>query len=176
MDSRSVRIFQRYLIPGLFVSLVYFLKHRCLISSKAIVQFSSRISIGKGTVVKPYSVIQTSGGRITIGSHCAINNFVQIGTAAGDVVMGDYVRIGPNVTIMGGRRKFKRKDELIMNQGYTSSGILIGNDVLIGAGAVIFECNIGDGAVIGAGSVVTKDVPPYKVVLGAPAKIVAERE
>ena len=176
MDSRLVRIVQRYLIPGFLVSLVYYFKHRCLISSKAIVQFTGRIRIGKGTVVKPYAVIQTSGGRITIGNHGSINNFVQIGTAAGDVVMGDYVRIGPRVTIMGGRRKFKRKDELIFNQGYTSSGIVIGNDVMIGAGAIIIECAIGDGAVIGAGSVVTKDVPPYSVVLGTPAKIVAERE
>lgn len=176
MDSRLVRIIQRYLIPGLLVSLAYFLKYRCVISSKAIVQFSGKIRIGKGTLVKPYAVIQTSGGRITIGNHCAINNFVQIGTVAGDVTMGDYVRIGPSVTIIGGRRKFKRKDELIVNQGYTSSGIVIGNDVLIGAGAVIMECTIGEGAVIGAGSVVTRDVPPYSVVLGAPAKIVAERE
>jgi acetyltransferase-like isoleucine patch superfamily enzyme len=51
----------------------------------------------------------------------------------------------------------------------------IGRDVLIGAGAVIFECTIGDGAVIGAGAVVSKDVAPYQIVAGVPARVIGER-
>jgi acetyltransferase-like isoleucine patch superfamily enzyme len=47
--------------------------------------------------------------------------------------------------------------------------------VLIGAGAVIFDCTTGDGAVIGAGAVLTKDVGPYQVVAGVPAQVVGER-
>ena len=171
-----MRITQRYLIPGFVTSLVYFLKYRCLISSKAVVQLSGRIRIGKGTVVKPFAVIQTGGGRIEIGTNCSINNFDQIATNAGDVILGDYVRIGPGASILGGRRQFKRKDELIVKQGYTNDGVTIGNDVLIGANAIIMECNIGDGAVIGAASVVTHDVPPYSVVVGAPATVIAQRE
>lgn len=54
--------------------------------------------------------------------------------------------------------------------------VLIGNDVWIAAGAVVLRgIQIGDGAVVGANAVVTKDVPPYAVVVGNPAKIVKYR-
>jgi galactoside O-acetyltransferase len=144
-------------------------------SPKAIVQLTSRIRIGKGTLIKPFAVIQTSAGRITIGEHCAINNFVSISTVEADVTLSNYVRIGPHVTIMGATRNFAQKDRLIVEQGYRKRGTRIGRDVLIGAGAVIFDCTIGDGAVIGAGAVVTKDVAPYHIVAGVPARVVGER-
>ena len=58
------------------------------------------------------------------------------------------------------------------NKGYTE----IGNDVLIGANAIILAgVKVGNGAVIGAGSVVTKDVPPYAIVVGNPAKVIKFR-
>ena len=121
-------------------------------------------------------MIQTNGGRITIGEHCAINNFGSISTYELDVALGDYVRIGPHVVIFWARsRNFQRKDELVVNQGYRDRGTRIGNDVLIGAGAKIFDCTIGDGAIIGAGAVVTKDVAPYQIVVGVPAKVIGER-
>ena len=114
-------------------------------------------------------------GRITIGAHCAINSFVFISTVEADVTLDDHVRIGPHVTILGAIRNFARKDQLIVDQGYRQGGTHIGRDVLIGAGAVIFDCTIGEGAVIGAGAVVTKDVAPYQVVAGVPAQVVGER-
>lgn len=58
----------------------------------------------------------------------------------------------------------------------TKGRIVIGNDVWIGSSAIILSgVNIGQGAVIGAGSVVTKDVPPYAIVGGNPAKIIRYR-
>ena len=53
---------------------------------------------------------------------------------------------------------------------------IIGNDVWIATGAIgLRKCNIGDGAIVGAGAVVTKDVPPYAIVAGVPAKIIGYR-
>ena len=170
-----LRSAQRYLVPGVIVALYYSLRFGCGVSPKALVQLSSKIRIGKGTLIKPFAVIQTNAGRITIGAHCAINNFVLISTFEADVTLGDYVRIGPHVTILGAVRNYARKDQLVVDQGYRQRGTRIGRDVLIGAGAVIFDCTIGDGAVIGAGAVVTKDVGPYQVVTGVPAQVVDER-
>ena len=56
------------------------------------------------------------------------------------------------------------------------SGVKINNDVYIGLNAIIMPgVTIGDGAVVGAGAVVTKDVPPYAIVAGVPAKVVKYR-
>jgi galactoside O-acetyltransferase len=172
---RILRSAQRYLVPGVVVALYYSLKFGCGVSPKAIVQLSGRIRIGKGTLIKPFAIIQTTSGRITIGENCAINNFASISTVEADVTLSNYVRIGPHVTILGATRNFARKDQLIVDQGYRQRGTRIGRDVLIGAGAVIFDCTIGEGAVIGAGAVVTRDVAPYQVVAGVPARVVGER-
>lgn len=172
-----LRTIQRYLVPGFVVSAYMYLRYRCLVSSKAIVQMSDKIRIGKGTVVKPFAIIKTTNGRITIGRNCAISSFNQISTADGDVTLGDYVRLGPHVTILGSGRIVNDRNKLIVDQGYWHGGVTIGNDVLVGAGAVIMTgVHIGDGAVIGAGSVVTKDVAPYTIVAGVPATVIGERQ
>ena len=54
--------------------------------------------------------------------------------------------------------------------------IVIGEDCWIGAGCILFpKCRIGRGSVVGAGSIVKKDVPPYAVVAGVPAKVIATK-
>jgi acetyltransferase-like isoleucine patch superfamily enzyme len=148
-----------------------------LISPQARVQFSRQISFGKGTVVKPLAVIQTQGGRISIGDNCAISSFNHISTGSRSVKIGNYVRIGPSVTILGGSRNFEQRSVRIMDQGSFHEEVTIGNDVFIGAGAVILPgCRIGEGVVIGANSVVNKDFPSYVIVAGIPAKIIGERK
>ena len=175
--SPIVRIAQRYLVPRVVKSVYFYLRYRCLVSPQASVQLSNRISFGPGTVVKPYSIITNHTGRIAIGAHCAISSFNHISTGDADLTLGDYVRLGPNVTIMGARRNVKQRDTLIVDQGHSHKSTVIGRDVLIGAGTVILAgCSVGAGAVIGAGSVVTRDVPPYAVVAGSPARIIGHRE
>jgi acetyltransferase-like isoleucine patch superfamily enzyme len=77
------------------------------------------------------------------------------------------------VSIIGSTRRYGRKDQLIVDQGFQRRGVRIGNDVLIGSHAVLLDgCEIGEGAVIGVSSVVTGKVPPYSVVFGSPAKVI----
>ena len=70
-----------------------------------------------------------------------------------------------------------KKNKLINQQENISKKIIIGNDVWIGAGAkILMGTTIGDGAVISSGSVVNKDVDPYSIVGGVPAKIISIRK
>lgn len=172
---RMITIAQRYLVPRLVISLYYSIRFGCMVSTLAKVQLTSRIRLGRGCVVKPFAVIQTSGGRITFGRNCIVNNFAQIGTGTADVTFGNDVRMGPHVAVNGARRNYQRRDVRICDQGYSDPGVTIGDDVHLGTGTVIFGVNIGTGAVVGSGAVVTKDVEPYAVVAGVPAKVIGER-
>lgn len=172
-QSRTVRIAQRYLIPAFVVTLVIFLRDRAFASVAARIQMSPLIRFGKGSVIKPYAIIQTAGGRVVFGANCAISSFCCVGSSYADIIAGDNVRIGPHVYISGTTRNYRRKDRLIVEQGFADKGIRIGSDVLIGAHSVLVDgCEIGDGAVIGVGSVVTGKIPPYAVVFGVPAKVI----
>lgn len=172
-----VRVLQRYALPRFVVSLIYYLRDGVKISASSRVQLSGKIHFGRHCVVKPNSIIQTSGGSITFGRQCAISSFNHISAGQASIVAGDYVRIGPNVTIVASTRNYRDKSRLVIEQGYADRGITIGDDVLIGAGAVLVDgCEVGDGAVIGVGSVVVGKVAPYAVVFGAPAKVIMWRQ
>jgi acetyltransferase-like isoleucine patch superfamily enzyme len=97
---------------------------------------------------------------------------------SGDFIAGDYVRIAPNCTLVGVTKEVRARDVLIKDQPESSkSGVVIGDDVLIGAGAVVLPgSRIGRGAVVGAGSVVSGTVPEYAIVAGVPARIIGYRE
>jgi acetyltransferase-like isoleucine patch superfamily enzyme len=171
-----VRIVQRYLVPRIAKSLYFYLRYRCFVSPQCSIQLSDKISFGRGTVVKPYVVIVNHSGRIAIGANCAISSFNHISTGDQDLIIGDNVRIAANVTILGADRNVRRRDALIVEQGRTHKPTRIGDDVLIGAGAVILPgCTIETGAVIGAGSVVNRDVAAYAIVGGVPARVIGER-
>lgn len=109
---------------------------------------------------------------------CGNNVWMDYGViigAQGGVSIGDNTLIGPYVVIMSTNHKYNSKN-IIRKSGYIPSPITIGSDVWIGAGAKILAgVKIGDGAIIGAGSVVTKDVPPYVVFAGVPAKFIKKR-
>lgn len=103
--------------------------------------------------------------------------------------IGNFTSISWNVTIGGGEHNYKKLtnhcflynnyDELNEGKEYYNRFMKkteIGNDVWIGAGSIILRgVTISDGAVVGAGSVVTKDVPPYAIVAGNPARIIKYR-
>jgi maltose O-acetyltransferase len=112
-------------------------------------------------------------GPITIENGVYIN---ANGHFRGEIKIGANTIIGPKVVIWAQNHIVTKATELIKNQGHQKSPVTIGKDVWIGASAVILPgITIGDGAVIGAGSVVTKDVSPYTIVAGNPAKMIKKR-
>lgn len=111
------------------------------------------IKIGKNSLVGEYSVIRGQGG----------------------VVIGDRVFTSPFTQIIAVNHVFNDRERPFTQQGITAEGIVIEDDVWLGAGAVITDgVRVGKGAVVAAGAVVTKDVPPHTVVGGVPARIIKE--
>ena len=94
-----------------------------------------------------------------------------------DLKVGKDVMMGPYVVIVGDSHQFSRTDIPMRIQGIKEyCPVRIEDDVWIGARAIILPgLKIGRGAIIGAGSVVTKDVPPYAICVGNPARVIKYR-
>lgn len=112
---------------------------------------------------------------IVIGENVSINRFTVI-TAKDKVTIGNNVLIGSNVIINSGNHNFSKVDIPINQQGHTLAPIIIEDDVWIGSNVcVLAGVTIGKGSVIGAGAVVTKNVEPYSVMGGVPARLIKKR-
>ena len=113
--------------------------------------------------------------KTSIGSHAAIGECALL---SGTISLGDYVMMGPHITMYSRNHAHDRLDIPMNEQGFQDDRpIVIGNDVWIGAYAIILPgVHVGNGAIIGAGAVVTKDVPEYAIVGGNPAKVIKYRK
>lgn len=131
------------------------------------------MAFDKSTVFED-NVYISDGRNVKIGMHCHINERVFIQGAT----IGNHVMIAPDVSILNNSHNFSRLDIPMIMQGMvTNSNPTIGNDVWIGRNVVIMHgINIGDGAIIGAGAIVTKDVAPFTIVGGVPAKVIGIRK
>ena len=113
---------------------------------------------------------------IFIGKKVHINRYVFIWAGEkSKITVGDNTLTGPGVFITSDNYGLKR-DSLIKDQPSNEADVSIGADVWLGAHSVILPgVKIEDGAIIAAGAVVTKDVEPYAIVAGVPAKKIGER-
>lgn len=122
--------------------------------------FSGKITIGYATTLGYNNYF---GGTITIGKYCQIGADVAIHASNHPI---NYMTTYINSNLFNGELKSLKQEK----------EVIIGNDVWIGHNAIILgNVTIGNGAVIAAGAVVTKNVEPYTVVAGVPAKIISNR-
>lgn len=116
----------------------------------------------------------------TFSSKVTLEDYSGIGINAkiyGTCHIGRYVMMGTDVTIITRNHRFDRTDIPMMEQGFGEERpVYIGNDVWIGDRVLILPgVHIGDGSIIAAGAVVTKNVPPYSIVAGVPARKIRDR-
>lgn len=112
--------------------------------------------------------------------HCRIGSYVSFGknfTCEADLEIGDHVLVSSNVAIVGKDHPFGDPARTVYTQPRCDdSAVRIGSDVLIGFGTIIVgSVTIGDGCIVGAGAVVVRDLPPYSICVGNPARPIRRR-
>ncbi|WP_455998905.1 acyltransferase [Phocaeicola barnesiae] len=136
-------------------------------------EIRGRVKIGNNVFIHENVLIRANMFSISIGDNTTINRNTNI---LSQVKIGANVSIAPNVVIIGANHVFADPNKTIKSQGSTSKGIVIEDDVWIATNSSILDgVTIGKGSVVAAGAVVNKDVPPYSVVGGVPAKILKSR-
>lgn len=143
---------------------------------------TQRIIIGDKVTIGSYALIRPTGkyggeigAGLKIGDNSNIGPFSYIG-CSGMIIIGNNVMISPRVSIYAENHNFFRTDIPMKQQGVTKEKVIIEDDCWIAANSIILAgVTVGKGSIISAGSVVTKDVPPYSIVGGVPAKIIKKR-
>lgn len=130
------------------------------------------LSCGKNVNIEHGAKISS---RLSIGDNSGVGVNCSVGGAA---IIGNDVMMGPECVIFCRNHQVERTDIPMRLQGFTEEEpVVIEDDVWIGQRVIITPgVRIGKGAVIGAGAVVTKDVPPYAIVGGVPAKVIRYRK
>jgi acetyltransferase-like isoleucine patch superfamily enzyme len=138
------------------------------------------IRIGENTFVMHGAVLHVYNFRdlphafIHIGRNSLIGE-LNVLRGQGGIAIGDRVYTAPLVQILAVNHVYADPNRPFVEQGITAQGIVVEDDVWIGAGAIITDgVRVGRGAVVAAGAVVTKDVPAHTVVGGVPARILKQ--
>lgn len=131
---------------------------------------------GGGVRIGRFSILTAQDGELALAEQVSLSPGVHLGADNGRIEIGRCSAIGPGTVIRAANHRFSRRDVPIMRQGHAPGTVIIEEDVWIGANCVITpDVRIGRGAVVGAGAVVTRDVAPFSIVGGVPAKVIGRR-
>lgn len=116
----------------------------------------------------------TFSAKVSLGDYSGIGINARIN---GTCSIGRHVMMGTDVVIITRNHAFDRTDIPMMEQGFEQERpVVIGDDVWIGDRVIILPgVTVGNGSILAAGAVVTRDVPPYSIVAGVPAKVIRNR-
>ena len=190
-------------LRALFYRLILRMDGAAAIENGVRLRYASLIRLGRGVFLDQGSYLHACPGGITIGDNTIVMhgailhvyNFrnlphahIRIGRDSligeysvvrgqGGVTIGDRVYTSPLTQIIAVNHVFDDPKRPFVDQGITAEGIVIEDDVWLGAGAVITDgVRVGRGAVVAAGAVVTSDVEPHTVVGGVPARFIKRIE
>jgi acetyltransferase-like isoleucine patch superfamily enzyme len=169
---RIIKIIKNFMGFTSFVKDIFFIlaresKHAAILRG---------MEVGEETYIDPRAMILHSE-KVKIGKNCYIGAYCNIRPVDKEIIIGKGVQIAQFVSIIGANHRYEDRNLKISPDNLVSEKVVIEDNVWIGANAVITPgVTIGKGVVIGAGAVVTKDVPPFAVVGGVPAKVIKYRE
>ncbi len=144
------------------------MRFRNLVAKELLSSFGENSFIKENVRIKGYE-------KLKIGHNCSINEGCRF-TARGGISIGNWVRISHHCSFHSSTHNYTDLSVPISLSGGTKAKITVGNDVWIGCYSIILQgVTIGDGAVIGANSLVNKDIPPYSIAVGSPAKVIGKR-
>ncbi len=161
--GRSFLIFRLRLIANFFRSWIYFIFKASWVKRHGFVRIPWNV-----TLWSPHNNIEI-GNRVQFGKNCLVQC---------DIKFGNDILIARNVAFVG---KDDHRIDIVGKKIWDSPRgdsfkTIVENDVWIGFGAIIIAgVRIGEGSVVAAGSIVTKDIPPYSIVAGCPAKVIKYR-
>ena len=165
-----------------------------------VLRHPGKIRVGDDVIVDDLVVLDAKGtanNGITVGDGVFLGRGTILSCKDGDIVLGDHVNIGFHSEIfsgstvrvgryglfaaytylVGGGHEFEGRGTPVIEQQRRSKGIALGDNVWLGAGALVMDgVNIGDDVVVGAGAVVTEDLPTGAVAAGVPARVLRTRE
>ena len=187
--SRGIMLFRGVFLTGKKV----FLGKKCTLLNKSNIYFGKNVTIEKHTTIDGYATqkiiladgvkigsysfitctshLSSYGKGLQMGTNSAIGDFAHFG-ASGGIEIGSDVIMGSYISFHSQNHNFNDSSKLIREQGVTSKGIKIGNNIWVGAKATFLDgCEVGNNSVVAAGAVVNDIFPDNVVIGGVPAKI-----
>lgn len=139
---------------------------------------SEKIILGDCVKIGSYSkLLSTShfskfGKGLVMGSNSAVGDFTHFG-APGGISIGNDVIMGSYVSFHSENHNFSDSSMLIRDQGVNSKGIILGNNIWVGAKVTFLDgCEVGDNSVVAAGAVVNGKYPAHSIIGGVPARVI----
>ncbi|HET9570199.1 MAG TPA: acyltransferase [Bacteroidales bacterium] len=140
------------------------------------IQFGNNVSIHNNTIIDCTGGIRSVGEGLRIGNNVGFSPFCFI-QVRGNVKIGNNVIFGPGVKLFSESHNIDDPDKFINEQGESRKGVIIEDGVWVGSDVTILDgVTIGNNAVVAAKSLVNKNVPPFSIVAGIPAKIIKYRK
>mgnify|MGYP000037542664 FL=1 len=139
-------------------------------------RYGGSIRIGNNSIVRSAAIVSTHGGDISIGNNSGLNHYSVV-YGHGGLSIGSYVWIAAGSVVIPANHGFKMNQGPIYQQPLSKTGIVIEDDVWIGANATILDGSIvREGSIIGAGSVGKLDTVENGIYAGNPSKLVKLRD